>query len=313
MLYWRIKNRKTILDLSEPLFIEQAILTDAQPQTLPVTIPIAPWLLDHRFEGAAILPAVEMLQHMARVVQSHSPSAVITSLQCASFDRFLQIEPAATSINAACTLTIKENGEIQALLSTTAQIGNAGVTRIKEHATVCFSQTVPLVSAMPEGVHSALNIPGFEIPAQRLYAELVPFGPAFQSVQKKVILTESAAVACVHALDQPEANGPLGSSFPFDGSLHAACAWAQRYCGIIAFPVGFAGRLLVQPISPGETIHCVAIPKSVSGGIIKFDLWLFDDSSRLREMVAGIEMRDVSAGRLKPPAWVRSQPIVRLA
>ncbi len=288
-------------------------MTDAQTHTRPVAIPIAPWLLDHRFEGAAILPAVEMLQILARAVQSRKPGAAITFLQRASFDRFLRIEAGATVINAKWTLAVAENGEIEASISTAAKVGSAGVTRIIKHATVFFPQSAPLVNKIPEPVLAAPHISGFKVPASRLYAELIPFGPAFQSVQETVLLTESSAVTRVLALDEPKAEGPLGSPFPFDGSLHAACAWAQRYCGIIAFPIGFAKRVIIQPIATGETVTCAALPVSVHGGAITFDIWLWDDSGRLREEIRGVVMRDVTAGRLSPPAWVRCEATVRLA
>ena len=284
-----------------------------QPVTLPLSITVHPCLFDHRFEGAAVLPAVEMLQHMACAVQSHLPGARVTSMQQASFDRFLRIEPACSVIKACCNLVIGENGDIRATFTTAAKVGSAGVTRIKEHATVCFAATALPGTEPPAGALAALHIPGFEIPAHRLYAELLPFGPAFQSVQCSLTLTESAATARVCALDYPGAMGPLGSPFPLDGSLHAACAWAQRYCGIVAFPIGFDERVIVQPIAPRETVICTAIPVSVHEEVIRFDIWLHDEADSLREMIKGVAMKDVSRGRMTPPAWVRSQSPVWLA
>ena len=288
-------------------------LTDIQPVNLPLSIPVHPWLLDHRFERTAVLPAVEMLQQMACAVQSHFHGAQVTTMQHASFDRFLRIEPACSVIDARCNLFMEENGDVRATLTTAANVGNAGIMRIKEHATVSFSATAPIVNEPPASVLNAFHIPGFEIPARRLYAELVPFGPAFQSVQDRVTLTESAATARVCAFDYPCATGPLGSPFPLDGSLHAACAWAQRYCGMVAFPVGFDERVIVQPIAPGETVSCTSIPISVYEGVIRFDIWLCDQTGNLREMIKGFEMKDVSGGRMTPPTWVRSESPVWLA
>jgi hypothetical protein len=250
---------------------------------------------------------------MAIAVQSHFRTAYVTCMQQASFDRFLRIEPDCTAIEASCNLVMAENGGIRATLTTAAKAGSAAVMRIKEHATVCFAAAAPLLTEPPTGAFDALHISGFEIPARRLYGELVPFGSAFQSVQEKVTLTESAAVARVCAFDHPGATGPLGSLFPLDGSLHAACAWAQRYCGIVAFPVGFAERVIVQPIASGETVLCTVIPVSVHEGVVRFDIWLHDQAGALREMVKGIAMKDVSGGRMTPPAWVRSVSSVRLA
>lgn len=287
-------------------------MNGTQTQTLPVSIPIHPWIFDHCFEGSAILPAVEMLQHLARAVQSHITGATITFLKHASFYRFIRIDPDAATINVLCTLTVINNGDIQAQLATDAKVGSAGVARIKEHAIVCFSQSFLTATAIPTDALGAFHIPGFEIPANRLYAELVPFGPAFQSIQGKVVLTESMAVARVRALDNSGAEGPLGSPFPFDGSLHAACAWAQRYCGIVAFPVGFDERIIVQPIVSGEEVLSTIMPVSVHKGVIRFDIWLHDQAGNLREMVKGIVMKDVSGGRVKPPAWVLSKAPVSL-
>jgi hypothetical protein len=287
-------------------------VTDTQTQTLPVAIPIPPWLFDHCFEGFAILPAVEMLQHLARAVQSRITGATITSLKHASFYRFIRIDPDVATINVLCTLTVTNNGDIQAQLATDAKVGSAGVTRIKEHASVFFSQSRTPAAEIPTDALAALYRPGFDISAQQLYDELVPFGPAFQSIQGKVVLTESMAVARVRALDNPGAEGPLGSPFPFDGSLHAACAWAQRYCGIVAFPVGFDERVIVQPIVPGEEVVCTIMPVSVHKGIIRFDIRLHDEAGRLREMVKGMAMKDVSGGRRKPPDWVSSKAPVSL-
>ena len=288
-------------------------MTKAQPVTVPLSIPVQPWLFDHRFEGIAILPAIEMLQHMARAVQSHLPGARVTSMQQASFDRFIRIEPACTVIEACCNLVMAKNGDIRATLTTVVKLKSTAATRVKQHATVCFAASALPVTEPPAGALDAFHIPGFEIPARRLYSELVPFGPAFQSVQDRVMLTESAAVARVQAFDHPGATGTLGSPFPLDGSLHAACAWAQRYCGIVAFPVGFDERVIVQPIAPGETVICTAIPVALHEGVVRFDIWLCDKGGALREMVKGVAMKDVSGGRLTPPAWVRSVPPVWLA
>jgi hypothetical protein len=287
-------------------------VTDDQPVTVLLAITIQPWLLDHRFEGVAIFPAAEMLQHMARAVQTHSPGAPVTCLQRASFSRFLLIEPSCTIIELFCNLSIAAGGVIRTTFTTAAKVGSGAVTRMKDHATVFFAPTASPVIGLSAEALAALHIPGFEIPARLLYGELIPFGPAFQSVHEKVVLTESAAVARVCAHPLPGAMGPLGSPFPFDGSLHAACAWAQRYCGIVAFPVGFDGRMIVQPITPGETVNCTAIPVSVHEGVIKFDIWLFDQDGTVREMVKGVAMKDVSRGRMTPPAWMRSDLSVRL-
>ena len=290
--------------------MENMFITENQRVKLSLSIIIYPWFFDHQFEGTAILPAVEMLQHMASAAQSYLPYVKITTMQQASFDRFLPLDPACTVLEACCSLAMEDNATIRATLETVAKAKSTDAFRIKQHASVCFSAVDPLVTELPVSPIDALKISGFEITAQRLYSELVPFGPSFQSVQDRVVLTECAAVARVYAAEHPGAAGPLGSPFPLDGSLHAACAWAQRYCGIVAFPVGFDERIIVQLICPGETIICSVIPVDVHEGVIRFNIWLHDQEGGLREMVKGVAMKDVSGGRIVPPAWVCSGPPV---
>ena len=71
-------------------------------------------------------------------------------------------------------------------------------------------------------------------------------------------------------------------------------------------------RVIVQPIAPGETVLCAAVPVAVHEGVIRFDIWLHDQAGSLRERIKGCAMKDVSAGRMKPPTWVRSQSPVWL-
>ncbi len=70
----------------------------------------------------------------------------------------------------------------------------------------------------------------------------------------------AGASAEVSGGDYPEAVGPLGSPFPFDAALHVACAWGQRYRGIVAFPVGFDRREIAVPTRAGETYRCRVVP-----------------------------------------------------
>jgi hypothetical protein len=35
-----------------------------------------------------------------------------------------------------------------------------------------------------------------------------------------------------------------------------------------------------------------------------FDICIYDDDNTLYEIAMGVHMRDVSAGRLKPPPWI---------
>ncbi len=147
--------------------------------------------------------------------------------------------------------------------------------------------------------------PSFRFSSRRLYADLVPFGPAYHNVVGEIALTVAGATASVSGGDFREAVGPLGSPFPLDAAMHVACAWGQRYRDCVAFPVGFDRREIILPTSAGETYRCLVFPLQDDGAVLRFDIGLFGKDDRPAEMILGLRMRDISGGRLKPPAWVR--------
>jgi hypothetical protein len=146
--------------------------------------------------------------------------------------------------------------------------------------------------------------PEMFIPSDRLYAEMVPFAPAFHNLMDGVQLWPEGASAEVSAPDHSTFPGPLGSPFPLDAAFHAACAWSQRYAGIVAFPVGLAVRDVKEPTWPGETYRATVQPVQSDSATLVFDIYLADETGRLRESALGVEMRDVSGGKLAPPGWV---------
>jgi len=290
-----------------PLFIEETTKETKHLQTSSM-IPIHPYLMDHRFDGKVILPTVEILQHLAASVLLQFPLSKVLYLTNASFDRFFYIESDASSVASSIEIILSEDSTITSKLTSVITIKKGAIKRIKEHATVHFIQETPQIIEPTVGLTGLSS--SFQISAKQLYLELVPFGPAFQTIQDVVFLTENSGFACVSAPEYPGASGPLGSPFPFDGALHIACAWSQRYCGIVAFPVGFEKRVILKPIIPGETIASVIIPVSVDTSGVTFDIWLYDLEGRLREMAGGVVMRDVSGGRMIPPQWVQEERVL---
>ena len=100
---------------------------------------------------------------------------------------------------------------------------------------------------------------------------------------------------------------PWGSLFPLDAGMHAACAWGQRDGGIVAFPVAMARRWILQPTHSGERYDAAVGFVGQDGDGLHFDLQLRDRKGRLCELVEDLVMRDVSGGRLQPPAWIRAR------
>ncbi len=274
---------------------------------IPVDIPVHPYLRDHCFEGKVVLPAVEAMQVLAGTVKGFRPDMDITVLTDASFDKFLYIESGITQIVAFNDITVHENGEMAAALLTKSRSEKYAITRIKEHASLCFSLQPPELPEPPPDATSSLKGRCFKIPAEKIYGDLVPFGPAYQNIHRQLLLSEYGAIAKTAAppdhtgTERPEC---LGSPFVLDAAFHAACAWGQRYARMVAFPVKIEKRVIFKKTLPGTTYVSRILPVRTNPNLLVFDLWIYGPDGDLFEGICGLHMRDVSAGRLKPPQWI---------
>jgi hypothetical protein len=274
---------------------------------LPVEIYVFPYLQDHRFEGNAVFPAVEAMQVLAHSVKKFAPEIDVTAIADARFDKFLFIPSATTKIDAQCSITPSENGDITAILQTKTRAKNAGFTRIKEHVTVHYPRKKPEAASC---LHNALSFGENgcqEISADQIYRELVPFGPAYHNISERLLVHKDGAIAKLHAplnSDCVDKTGQLGSPFVLDAAFHAACVWGQRHARMVAFPVGVEKRIIVRPTQPGDTYISRIIPVRTDSDLLIFDIFICDEDNTLFESALGVHMRDVSAGRLKPPQWI---------
>jgi hypothetical protein len=279
------------------------------PQTkeiirLPLVIPIHPYLKDHHFEGKIIFPAVEILQRLAASLLSYRPDTPVHFMRSLSLDRFLYIEKEQTFIEAIHELEIHEDGRILSRFITEVRIKNAGITRTKIHAAVDFYTDGNRIPPTPTEAFAAIDSANYSIPAQKLYADLVPFGPSFQSLRGDIYISERGGSALVRGGDCPAPSAPLGSTFPLDGAFHVACAWGQRFHHIVAFPVGFEERIVVHPTAPGEICRCRILPVLANQETLKFDIWIHDLAGEVCEYVQGVVMKDVFRGRVRVVEWV---------
>jgi 4'-phosphopantetheinyl transferase EntD len=277
---------------------------------LPLTIPIYPWLADHRFQGRAVLPAVLAMEILAQSVHEQYPDLPVDRILHAGFDKFLFLPAGARKLDAFNEITVYENKDVQTNLVISVRMGKTSILRKLTHASICFSPRVSGIEPLPVDLMASLPGVCFRISSERLYKELVPFGPAWQNIHHILYLSAHGALATISAPDQKTNDGNyrqlLGSPFPLDAAFHAACAWGQRFNGIVAFPVGFERRQVFMPARSGNNYFTRVFPLGTDGPFLLFDIWIYDENACLLEAVKGLKMRDVSAGKWQPPNWVRS-------
>ena len=272
---------------------------------IPLAIPVPAYLRDHHVGSLAVLPAVEALQNVAR-----SKPASWCADPCrqarAVFHHLIEIDPGTAEIPALHEHARYADGRCLSRLTTLRSGRQMKFTRRMEHVAVWF---MPERGEAPGGGvdpdDAVISGPVFTVSADCLYEGLVPFGPAYRNVRGDVSLTETGVSATVFGGAFPEAEGPLGSPFPLDAAMHAACAWGQRYRNRVVFPIGFERRQILAPTRAGETYLCRIWPLADEGPILRFDVLLYDCNGRPVEVIRGLMMRDIFGGKWTPPAWVR--------
>jgi phosphopantetheinyl transferase (holo-ACP synthase) len=276
-----------------------------RPTGRPVTVANGPVLQDHRIDGRAVLPAVEGLQLLAREVQVADPQAAVRNSRDAAFLRFLELPAESPTIDAFVELRRESDGGLAAALSTRGAAGSAGVVRSREYLHATFVPA-PAPPAMPLDLAAAPAGPLFAIDPQRLYDELVPFGPAWRNARGPIVLGADGATALLAAPAGDTTRPPLGSPFPLDAAFHVACAWGQRHVGRVLFPGGYARRHVVRPIEAGSTTFCriAAVARGVDEAT--FDIRIFDLEGTLCETVLGVRMVDVLHGKGPVPPDIRA-------
>ncbi|MBM4319647.1 MAG: hypothetical protein FJ125_06735 [Deltaproteobacteria bacterium] len=286
---------------------------------LPVTLPCPAYLGDHRADGRPVLPAVEALQLLAAAVHGQDPQLDVRRSRDAVFLRFLAIAPSVARDEVWIELAPAEDGSagVQAALCSKARMGRAGLVRSLEHVRAVFGSPslAPPQHAPTPGPGDLPAGRAFSFPAERLYAELVTFGPAFHNACGPVLLGTDGARCLVAAPAEGEGQdltAPaafprlLGSPFPLDAAFHLACAWGQRHLGRVLFPTGYGERIVHRPIPARRRLLCQVRLCEQAADRATFDLWLYEEDGRLAEAARAVLLQDVFAGRISVPAWVQA-------
>lgn len=266
------------------------------PTTIAVNIPEIACLGDHAISGKAIVPAVELLDILLHVLgQQGIPLDTPLTMRDAVFPRFLPADdlPRCT---LAVSLAPEKGGHVRAAFESRIALPN-GIERKRTHAEATFGGPVPSPLSPPA--------PGadFEVSADRVYRELVRFGPHFANLRGMLRLGRSGAWGEVASPVPPHANpSAAGCPYLLDSAMHLACVWGQRYAGIVAYPTGFAARTVLRPLASGRRL-CSVVPRAVEPRRLTFDLWLSDDDGHVCDAIAGLVMVPLAAGA-PPPAWI---------
>lgn len=272
----------------------------------PVEIRVYPYLHDHYFEGQVIFPAVEALIVMATVAVANYPQINVCHQRQARFPRFLSIDPQEQVKKIFADITDADDGSLSVSIKSMVKAKTGAISRMVEHAYVEFASSSllePLVPPLAGFQHLGGKL--FNVPSAAIYRDLVPFGKAYQNITGELTMSPEGAIAHLYG-GQGEANDDLiGSPFPLDAAMHAACSWGHRYAGIVSFPVGFAERIIYRKTKKGREYYGKIIPVNNSRESLLFDALIYDLDGTIYESVSGIQMRDVSQGRLKPPDWIR--------
>ena len=192
---------------------------------IPLTIHRQPYLMDHRFEGRTVYPAVEAMQMLASSTRECCPEANIRVIQNARFDKFLMMSEKQDVINVFHELCRRDDGMIESRLVTRTTSKKLAISRQKEHVAVCFASDPTPEPERPSGkTMRSLTGDVFTVSSRDVYRKLVPFGPSYHNITGDLLITEQGAVADLAAPDCDAAIDPLGSP------LSCGCGLSRGLC-----------------------------------------------------------------------------------
>jgi hypothetical protein len=274
---------------------------------ISIKIPVFPYLLDHQFMGKPVLPGVEAMRILVDSIQPHISNIENARIINGTFDKFLFMNPHEKHVKAFNDFEVDEKGNIQTKLVTRFQSGKSSMSRFIEHVTIHLSFSAQTLEKKPFDPGSLLSKDSFEISPDVIYKDLIPFGPAYQNIRKSIYMNRNGAIATVFGGDPFELkNNCLGSPFVLDAAFHVACAWGQRYHHLVAFPVGLGERHIFNPTCFGKTYVTLVKPVHADKTLLVFDILIYGQDGTAHEIISGVRMRDISAGKLKPPSWILS-------
>jgi len=276
---------------------------------LILDIPLPPYLQDHRFEGTAVLPAVEIMGLLADAAAREYPGVAVNHVRNARFHRFLKIPTQARRMAAVAAITPLKDGSLHTILETRLSSQKTTIRRTLRHAELFFGNDMGVAAPLFDAA-SSLEGACVELATARVYPDLVRFGPAFQNLRGRLDLSRGGVLARVagsprEATAAGAGTAPaLGAVFPLDAALQAACVWGQVFQGVVAFPTGIEKRAVMVPTVPGETYLARVLPQRADAAGLYFNIWIYDQAGRPREAALGVHMQDISRGSLRPPPWI---------
>ena len=272
---------------------------------IPLTIPLKPWFQDHCFGGKSVLPAVETMHLLAAKAIEIHPEVDIRVMENVRFAKFLEIPADAATLPGFVECETAGDGRIRIKLLSRMQC--KAMSRIKEHGEIFFPPVIP-ANPVNTDIHQPANLDPApptgsvaEIKAEYLYRRLVPFGPSYQTLQETLFLFKGGAWGKLKAPELPRdpIQEIIGSPFPLDGALHAACVLGQQAVDFVPFPVGFDRRVVIRPTQPGYCYLTKVTQLARTDDELIFDLAIFDNDGQLYETITGLRMRDVGGAMKK--------------
>lgn len=265
---------------------------------------------DHRFMETPVMAAAET---MLFITNACCPMNTVTDPVCMTDAVFLKFIPIAEitpkpesgrTVSFTIEITPQPDQSLQVALVALTHSRKLGLTRSKTHLELSLTHHKIPENARPSGSPKKALC---EVSADRIYNDLIRFGPAFQNLHKKLRIGQRRIDGVVWSGGKAIVNrlpDVLGSPFPFDAAMQAACVWGQFFQGIVAFPEGFAQRIIYQKTRP-ETHYRIRLAlRKADADQFLCDGWIMTSEGAVCEAFYGLSMRDLSRGRLKVPSWV---------
>ena len=158
----------------------------------PIPVQPPPYFRDHHVNSRPVLPAVEAMELLAADAVRRFPQTDSRRMSEMHFEKFLHLDT-RDSVPAFSRVEQAANGSLRATLATRFQAPKSKIARTLEHASLVLGG--PLLPGGAPPLDTAACLAGIctAVDSERIYSEMVPFGPAYRNIREKLLIAPDGA------------------------------------------------------------------------------------------------------------------------
>jgi acyl transferase domain-containing protein/NAD(P)H-dependent flavin oxidoreductase YrpB (nitropropane dioxygenase family)/NADP-dependent 3-hydroxy acid dehydrogenase YdfG len=252
-----------------------------------------PFLLDHRIDGAPVVPMAAALELMAEVAQKGWPDLQVSAVRDLQLLRGIVLDKGPRPVKVIA------RAQVEPPHDRTGVDVNLEVRDASGSGHLCYRATVELSAALPEapryegGAGEALR--PFPLAVEQAYRDWLFHGPRLQGITRieghsdRGIAAHLEASAAAPSFDGPLPGRWIVDPVMFDSALQLVLLWVRAQFDKTTLPSRFARYRRFGSLSDAPIACHVQVLERSRDPLLYLDIALVGPDGRLRGMLEGME------------------------